>query len=495
MKKKNKKKYIIIYIYKMNYDKENNNIQTQLQYGLKVGKTSHYKINKFSPVSGNLSSFTTSTQTTTFEIAGQNVYNFSKMYINFERGAIAASGPNTYNFVVNSYIPYIDRVILKTQNGTIINDVSNIDIYSRLSMPLLNNFKENTQLNSALYPTDSIVTQTANTNLQGCDPFIDNKQTAISPAATDLSMSANTILRYSNYDTAPTNSILPAKNINIQLCDLLRDSIFEVDKSLWIGRNLYLTITWRSYKNWLYIPTNPTGPDAFGMLNTDKAITCNNLQLITYNEANPFMVEQIKAKQAEKNFSIVIPDLKDNNIVIGNAAGDRSVLVKVLNPGNAMLYSFYSGLVSGNVANFYTTNNTSNYANAKYSDIKFFLNNLQLGDLSATTNQDLEHMLQFYKNHSYSDLPSFKVSSPFSHIFDCSSRTEKLWDGQTINGIPFDNPQGEHSLMITYKLNAPGTVKLNNPDNQSSFNCFVFSVVLKQLFLNDQGDIQLMPFN
>jgi hypothetical protein len=58
-----------------------------------------------------------------------------------------------------------------------------------------------------------------------------------------------------------------------------------------------------------------------------------------------------------------------------------------------MLYSFYSGLVSGNLAAFYTTNNTSNYANAKYSDIKFFLNNLQLGDLSATSNQDLEHML------------------------------------------------------------------------------------------------------
>jgi hypothetical protein len=39
--------------------------------------------------------------------------------------------------------------------------------------------------------------------------------------------------------------------------------------------------------------------------------------------------------------------------------------------------------------------------------------------------------------------------------------------------------------MLTYKLNAPDAVKVNNPSNQSSFNCFVFTVVLKQLFLND----------
>jgi len=54
----------------MNYNKENNNIQTQLKYGLRLTNNSHYKINKFSPVSGNLTTFTTSSQTTTFEIPG-----------------------------------------------------------------------------------------------------------------------------------------------------------------------------------------------------------------------------------------------------------------------------------------------------------------------------------------------------------------------------------------------------------------------------------------
>jgi hypothetical protein len=41
-----------------------------------------------------------------------------------------------------------------------------------------------------------------------------------------------------------------------------------------------------------------------------------------------------------------------------------------------MLYSFYAGLVNGNRADFYTTNNTSNHNQAKYTDIKLYLNNL-----------------------------------------------------------------------------------------------------------------------
>ncbi|NBN88678.1 MAG: hypothetical protein EBV32_06285, partial [Proteobacteria bacterium] len=66
-----------------------------------------------------------------------------------------------------------------------------------------------------LYPTDSVVTQTANNNLNGCDPYIDNKQNSTEAPATDLSMSANTLLRYSNYDMGGNNVVLPAKNINI----------------------------------------------------------------------------------------------------------------------------------------------------------------------------------------------------------------------------------------------------------------------------------------
>jgi hypothetical protein len=89
---------------------------------------------------------------------------------------------------------------------------------------------------------------------------------------------------------------------------------------LWVGRNLYLQIVWRPYKNWVYIIDQAAEvPTQFKMLNTDKTITCTNLTLNVYCEANPFIVESIKAKQAEKNFCIVKPELKDNNIVISNS--------------------------------------------------------------------------------------------------------------------------------------------------------------------------------
>jgi hypothetical protein len=155
----------------MNYKSD---IQPQLEYGIKLTNNSHYKVLKLSPVSGNLSNFTSSSQTTTWELPSMNCYNFSKMYLNFTRGSIAKMATGNIA-VVNSYIPYIDRVILKTQSGVILCDVSNIDVYSRLSMPLLNNFRENTQLNSALYPTYSIVTNPSSNDLASNDPYIDNK--------------------------------------------------------------------------------------------------------------------------------------------------------------------------------------------------------------------------------------------------------------------------------------------------------------------------------
>ena len=126
-----------------------------------------------------------------------------------------------------------------------------------------------------------------------------------------------------------------------------------------------------------------------------------------------------------------------------------------------------------------------------------YLNTLQLLNLSTTNNQDIEHILQFYKNHSFSDLNSFKVVSPFTHVFDCSQIDNKLYDGLTLRGIPFDNPQGEHSLQLRYNIVAPPLAPLinpMNPNNQTTFNAFVFVCLMKPIYIKG-GTIQLIPFN
>lgn len=448
---------------------------------------SHLKNYRLTPTSGNPSTFTTSSQTTVFEIPGNTVFNASKMSLNFKRGAIGAFGTG-YNAVPCSYFPYIERIELKSSNGTILVDVNSIAQYSRLSMPLLNNFRENTQLSGALYPTKSIALEAQGTELHGYDPYFDNKITK-SAFPGEKSCNAETLLRYANYDWSKINSALPEKNINISLSDLLPDTLFGINKEIYNARNLYLRIQWAPYTSWLYRITE-TGIS----MSNDSAGTIDflNLNLNMYVEANQDLAQMIQ-KQYETQQILICPELQCQNINISNSEGDRSAIIKVLNSGNARLYKFYSGLVSGNTSNFYLINNTSNYNNLKYSNVELYLNTLQLLNLNTEYNQDLEHMLQFYKNHSFSDSSSFKVVSPFSHVFDSSIVEDKLYDGKTLRGIEFDNPQGEHSLQIKYKLKAPTADCPVNPNNQSSFIMYVFCVLNKPIYIKG-GDFQLIPF-
>lgn len=473
--------------------------QEELRFGIKdVNLPSHLKSYRISPTSGNPAKFLNTSQTTVFEIGGDSCWNPSRLSLNFTRGSIPKLD-NYYSAVPNFYCPYIERLELKSQDGTILVDVNNINAYSRLSSLLLNNFKENTQLNGMVYPTNSIVIDTAPTNLQGVDGYLENRSNlATLDNGTDLGVSAGTIVRASQYDWGVLGAgnnvgIIAAKNINISLQDLLPDSIFGCNKWIYTASNLYLRIQWAPYSSWLYRISGSNGAVFTSMSNAAADIDFLNLNLNMYVEANPLIAQTIKERYNTQQV-LICPEIQSNNIVISNSAGYRSIMVKVLNSGDARLYKFYAGLASGNADNFYFTNNTSNYGNKKYDNVELYLNTLQLLNLSTTNNQDIEHTLQFYKNHSFSDLNSFKVISPFSHVFDCSPIEDKLYDGQTLRGIGFNNPQGEHSLQLRYNIVAPAANQPMNPNNQTTLNAFVFCVLLKPIYFF-RGRIQLIPFS
>lgn len=477
------------------------NIDTQeeLQTKLKSTINSHLKNYRISPTSGNPSTFLTSSQTTVFEIPGDNVWNASRMSLNFTRGSVSSLA-SYYNCVPNFFIPYIERIELKSSNGTILVDINNINVLSRLSSLLLNNYRENTQVSGMVYPGSTVITEAGVSKLHATDPYLENRTNTtalaiVNDIGNDPGLNLGTLNRAAQYDWSIAGEALPAKNINISLSDLLPDSFFGINKEIYTSSNLYLRIQWAPYTSWLYRPRE-TFINMSNAAPTD-AIKFENLNLNMYVEANPQIAQIIKERYNSQQV-LICPEIQSNNIVISNSAGQRSIIVKVLNSGDARLYKFYAGLASGNVNTngneFYFNNNTSNYGNKKYDNVELYLNTLQLLNLSTTYNQDIEHILQFYKNHSFSDLNSFKVISPFSHVFDCSQVDNKLYDGLTLRGIPFDNPQGEHSLQLRYNIVAPVANQPMNPANQTTFNAFVFVCLMKPIYIKG-GVIQLIPFN
>lgn len=460
---------------------QDNNLQPELKSKLKETVNSYLKSYRISPTSGNPSKFLTSSQTTVFEIPSC-VFNPSKMSLNFKRGQIAAY-TDGYYCIVAHYINFIERLELRSADGTIIVDCPNVGQYSRLTMPLLNNFRENTQNNLAMYPSRSIANDMGSSKNNEYDTYLDNFNTV----KTDTN--AGCIARYANYEWSLDNTAMPPRSYNLTLNDLLGDSFFSCNRELYTAKTLYLRIQWAPYTSWLYkLKSVGAAFDPVGVLDIDFT----NLNLHMYIEANP-LVEQVIKEKFNSQQVLICPQIQTNSITVSNAAGDRSVIVKVLNPGNARLYKVYSGIVSGNSAGFYTINNTSNYNNLKYTNVEMYLDSQQIVNLNTEYNQDLEHILQMFKNHSFTDLQSFKAVSPFAHVFDCSQVNDKLNDGNTLVGIPFDNNGSqEHSIHIRYKITAPSAGNIN-PDTQTSFTIYVFCILMTPIYIKG-GSFQTIPF-
>lgn len=459
---------------------------------------SHLKNYRLTPVSGSPTVFGSSSQTVLFEIPN-GVINFSKMSLNFKRGAIAApSGADaaeSYHAVISSHIPYIEKIELKTSTGIILVDVNGVDVYSRLSMALLNKYSENTQNNAALYANSGSVDSSNGETYDKSDPFLDNLEGSATSnfTPTNKSIDTTSLLRYSNFDWGPKGSLIPQKWINISLQDLIPDSLFGCDKLIYNARNMYLRIQFAPKTKLVY----RFKKDLTTYLPYSEAdIGFENLNLNMYVEADPTITAMIQAEFNQQQV-LCIPRLESHNISISNSSGDKSVIVKVLNTGDARLYKFYSGLVSayqctlGNKS-YTTINNTSNYNNNKYSNIELYLNTLQLLSLNVEQNQDLEHMVQFFTNHSFTDLSSFKMISPFAHVFDSDEINNKLYDGSTMRGLQYDQPNGEHSLQIRWKISPPN-YNLQNPLNQTNLIAYVFPVSFQKIYVLG-GDWQLTPF-
>lgn len=464
---------------------------------------SHLKNYRLTPVSGSPTVFGSSSQTVLFEIPN-GVINFSKMSLNFKRGSIPAAGANIHRCVISSHIPYIEKIELKTSTGVLLCDINGVDVLSRLSMALLNKFTENTQNNAALYPSfTNVDSSNDGENFPKMDPFLDNLN-QITPGNLGVwnpdktSLNSSTLIRYGNYDWGLTNAsniIIPEKYISISMQDLIPDSIFGCDKLIYNARNMYLRIQFAPKQKLVYQLNKDLS--TYSVYN-GADIGFENLNLNMYVEADPTITAMIQQEFNQQQV-LCIPRVESHNISISNSAGDKSVIVKVLNTGDSRLYKFYSGLVSASQCTLgsdnkvlNTINNTSNYNNNKYSNIDLYLNTLQLLSLNVEQNQDLEHMVQFFTNHSFSDLPSFKSISPFAHVFDSDEIKNKLYDCSTMRGLQFDQPNGEHSIQIRWKITSPGT-NLQNPVGQTNLIAYVFPVSFQKIYVLG-GDWQLTPF-
>jgi hypothetical protein len=99
---------------------------------------------------------------------------------------------------------------LRSSNGTILCDISNVETLNRIVMPLENEFLDNHRNSGGLYATNALVLEAQATNLQGSDPYIDNKLTATA-FPNETSCNSESLVRYSNYEWSKAGEALSSR--------------------------------------------------------------------------------------------------------------------------------------------------------------------------------------------------------------------------------------------------------------------------------------------
>ena len=498
-------------------------LQPQIQDKKNQVTPAFYKTVKVQPSNNNIASFISSQQTIQFEIAGNNVYNFSKFSISFLRGIPLTNATNGNNyFIPNNYCPFFNRIETWTSSNVRLVDVNNVHIYSKMAGLLNLNFTENTSSQGMIYPsnrtsTSSLSTYTGTTGQNGLlngDTYI-NSQISQGTSGNDFGLYYRSLFGYSNNDASfatvangdsTASNFKNNKKYTIQLSDILPDSFFAIDKDIYISETMYIKFTLNTLNYVLFEIGNGSGTVAntySGILAnpTTTSLPATNWTLLTYIQANE-MVKSAVIQENESMSSLIIPLINMNYYSIGYGAGLKGSIFKVLaSTLNSRLYKIYSilisNLVSGGVYLADTLNscnilldsyNTAQAYELKYNYINLYFNNNFIIGLDVQSNDDLSHIMNQFKNNSFIDEISYKDNSVIAHVFDSQAVDKNQYDGLTMRGEQFPT-NNEHSINWQYQI-LPTQGAGNNANGFTNYQC---AVVLSEIYIL-KGRFSLNPF-
>lgn len=453
----------------------------QPQLNNKTGEygSSYYKMLKISPQSGNNPILSTSIQTWTFEIPASNIVNFSRLRLGFTRGVISTTAnppvavvsPNDYFYLLPSnYMQYINRIELFTSNNIRLVDLNYAEIYNKLAGPTMLDYKHRNELDGFLFPSSrSTLTITPATG----DVPLDN-------AISCLNMDD---ISYNIRGAVAGNVLL--QNINFLLADAYPDTIFNVNKDLYIWKVVYLRIWWN--------PISKLGGNAkaniadaplalIGTGNVAVTIPITNLTLWVYTQANPD-ISMIVKNMSSQQIEVIIPEVQSNSISLSGTLQSSSVKI-ISNSLRAKLYKTYCGLFRADTLS--AQNSCMNYlaenlaGGAIWTNGRLYLNSDLILDLNSTTGEDYGHVISQFKNNSFPTRNTFYNISPFANIFDSQLSTDDEVYNNDLKGVSFNSG---NEILLNHQFNCVA----------GSYTHYIFGIVLKSIYMLN-GDFSYIPF-
>ena len=434
----------------------------QLSKEKNVEPCSFYQNLRFTPNNGSSIVLGNSTQTSIIELTPQSIINFSKLKLQFTRSAVVAAPAGTiptncagsnYYLLNNAFCSFINRIQIFDSKNLILLDMNNCEIVSK-SLAFNKTFGNRTEVNCF--------------NFSGIRSTLDpipSSNPGWNPYYFPINQPVTTIDEPSNVEYSNAASNLSAKNYNLNLSDLVYDSILSLDRNIYSANSIFIKITWNpiskvSFGTIAWAGTSGSGAFA-GPGGVPVTFALSNIQINMYSEANPILANIIKMNPQEETIIYAEPQL--NVLTFGGSTQQSSMrIISNALPGEARLYKMYYWLAKGDAT--YKINNTSNLLTSTTNGVqmvcgaiaqswRLYVNNNLILDLNISVNQDdLELVKNQYATNSFKSAGCYYENGAVSYVFGSNYSSKDEYSQMTLKGVDF-NQNGEIILQNLFSIN------------------------------------------
>lgn len=371
---------------------------------------------------------------------------------------IAAALNNNQNSLHCDYFPFLYRVeLIWTQNNISLVDIIEVDKYWKIIGPLYNNFSQRSSWDGFMFKSS----RTAINN--------NNNTTGDAPNAGLATVALNAIINNQGgqaagaqmtndfpavYIYGANNAVLTA-NFNINLKDLLPDSLFSLNKDI-PSENLILRLTFRD-RSYIYCHMLTAGYTMVAQqAGAAGDITLTNLNLNVYSQSNPDLINVINWKN-QNGEEIIIPNVQCYSQSYGaNVVNHSSSIRPVCAFNNAHLYKTYWSVFLWDVANAGAALlqcNNSNHNNALWLNASYWLNNEILKQLNCALYDDYRDIKRQFKDGDILDVSLTRAWGALLQTFDSDKIKEwEEYNKNELKGIPYNYLNRDITIQTNFTL-------------------------------------------
>ena len=430
----------------------------ELVYSKYVSAHGNYKYLRVVPIGStqNATLSLTSTIQTQFELPN-NVMNLSLSKLCFDLVIPSTTGLVTFNNMYANALSLIDRITLTSRSGVVLADISNTHIFGNLISGV------NTKLSDLLgrnapgtgLPNGTTTDGTGGANGNGASQAAALVASQLSPVS-DIQRCNNTYnyqvgaagvsatvlvnTAYSAYNEplsifrAPALAQYNALTYHINL-SAFKDTLMELNKNIYFGDNIVLTINWNSFVKTGFtttaiVTTNTlTGFAPF----TTMTPSINNLFLYTACETDPTIISQLVSSVSNGEFSLIVPFVYCQKY--NASASTSSAMQQRLNSSyGATLLRTYFGIFSNSESDL----TTYTHNDGLITSYNTYMDGLRLQDYTVSI-ADSTHWLSNERNFRDScimNIGQFKTN--FVHIDNWCGASPCQNNDSVLNGLSLD---------------------------------------------------------